>query len=202
VVGYLKEFLFSEKSIHMPVKALSGGERNRLLLARLFTRSFNLLVMDEPTNDLDIETLELLEELLIEYSGTLLLVSHDREFIDNTVTSTLVFEGPGVVNEYVGGYQDWLRQRSVDETPREAVAAVKKTRRSADKRGPEQKELRALPGKIEKLETKIEALHLKISDVDYYQQDAAVISREQQQLQALQSELQDLYQRWEELESE
>jgi ATP-binding cassette subfamily F protein uup len=202
VVGYLKEFLFSEKSIHMPVKALSGGERNRLLLARLFTRSFNLLVMDEPTNDLDIETLELLEELLIEYSGTLLLVSHDREFIDNTVTSTLVFEGQGVVNEYVGGYQDWLRQRSVDETPGETVAAVKKTRRSADKRGPEQKELRALPGKIEKLETKIETLHLKISDVDYYQQDAAVISREQEQLQGLESELQNLYQRWEELESE
>ena len=202
VVGYLKEFLFSEKSIHMPVKALSGGERNRLLLARLFTRSFNLLVMDEPTNDLDIETLELLEELLIEYSGTLLLVSHDREFIDNTVTSTLVFEGQGVVNEYVGGYQDWLRQRSVDETPTGTAATVKKPGRSADKHGPQQKELRALPGKIEKLETKIETLHLKISDVDYYQQDAAVISREQQQLQALESELQDLYQRWEELESE
>lgn len=202
VVGYLKDFLFSEKSIHMPVKALSGGERNRLLLARLFTRSFNLLVMDEPTNDLDIETLELLEELLIEYSGTLLLVSHDRQFIDNTVTSTLVFEGQGIVNEYVGGYQDWLRQRSLDETPPATVAAIKKTKRSADKRGPEQKELRALPGKIEKLEAKIEKLHLKISAVDYYQQDAALISNEQQQLQALESELQDLYQRWEELESE
>jgi len=202
VVGYLKAFLFSEKSIHMPVKALSGGARNRLLLARLFTRSFNLLVMDEPTNDLDIETLELLEELLIEYSGTLLLVSHDRQFIDNTVTSTLVFEGQGIVNEYVGGYQDWLRQRSVDETPPATVVAVKKTKRSADKRGPEQKELRALPGKIEKLEAKIEKLHLNISAVDYYQQDAALISSEQRQLQALESELQDLYQRWEELESE
>jgi ATP-binding cassette subfamily F protein uup len=201
VVGYLKDFLFSEKSIHMPVKALSGGERNRLLLARLFTRSFNFLVMDEPTNDLDIETLELLEELLIEYSGTLLLVSHDRPFIDNTVTSTLVFEGQGIVNEYVGGYQDWLRQRSLDETPPE-VAAVKETKRSTARRGPEQKELRAIPGKIEKLEAKIEKLHLKISAVDYYQQDAALISSEQQQLQALESELQDLYQRWEELESE
>jgi ATP-binding cassette subfamily F protein uup len=201
VVGYLKDFLFSEKSIHMPVKALSGGERNRLLLARLFTRSFNFLVMDEPTNDLDIETLELLEELLIEYSGTLLLVSHDRQFIDNTVTSTLVFEGQGIVNEYVGGYQDWLRQRSLDETPPE-VAAVKETKRSTARRGPEQKELRAIPGKIEKLEAKIEKLHLKISAVDYYQQDAALISSEQQQLQALESELQDLYQRWEELESE
>jgi len=185
----------------MPVKALSGGERNRLLLARLFTRSFNLLVMDEPTNDLDIETLELLEELLIEYSGTLLLVSHDRQFIDNTVTSTLVFEGHGIVNEYVGGYQDWLRQRSLDETPPE-VAAVKETKRSTARRGPEQKELRAIPGKIEKLEAKIEKLHLNISAVDYYQQDAALISSEQRQLQALESELQNLYQRWEELESE
>ena len=201
VVGYLKDFLFSEKSIHMPVKALSGGERNRLLLARLFTRSFNFLVMDEPTNDLDIETLELLEELLVEYSGTLLLVSHDREFIDNTVTSTLVFEGPGQVNEYVGGYQDWLRQRSASGPATVATAAAKKTTQRTNTTGPEQKELRTLPGKIEKLETKIETLHLKISAVDYYQQDATVISSEQQQLQRLETELQGLYGRWEELES-
>jgi len=202
VVGYLKDFLFSEKSIHMPVKALSGGERNRLLLARLFTRSFNLLVMDEPTNDLDIETLELLEELLIEYSGTLLLVSHDRQFIDNTVTSTLVFEDHGRVNEYVGGYQDWLRQRSTNQVVTETPTAIKKPAPSVAKRGPEQKELRALPGKIEKLETKIEALHLGFSSADYYQQDATVISTEQQQLKQFESELQELYRRWEELESE
>jgi ATP-binding cassette subfamily F protein uup len=202
VVGYLKDFLFNEKSIHMPVKALSGGERNRLLLARLFTRSFNLLVMDEPTNDLDIETLELLEELLIEYSGTLLLVSHDREFIDNTVTSTLVFEGQGVINEYVGGYQDWLRQRPEAEEKSAPVIKKEKTRDASARRSPNQKELRALPGKIEKLEARIEAMHLKFAAADYYQQDAEVIRDEQQQLQALESGLQDLYQRWEELESE
>jgi ATP-binding cassette subfamily F protein uup len=132
----------------------------------------------------------------------LLLVSHDRQFIDNTVTSTLVFEGAGLVNEYVGGYQDWLRQRSTDEAVIEKTAAIKKPAHSAARRGPEQKELRALPGKIEKLEAKIETLHLKISSADYYQQDAAVISREQQQLQLFESELQQLYRRWEELESE
>ncbi len=202
VVGYLKDFLFNEKSIHMPVRALSGGERNRLLLARLFTRSFNFLVMDEPTNDLDIETLELLEELIIEYSGTLLLVSHDREFIDNTVTSTLVFETPAVVNEYVGGYQDWLRQRpTVESTNKQATIKQKPLRETAKPR-PQQKELRALPGKIEKLESKIEAFHVRIGDPDYYQQDAEMIRTEQQQLQAFELELQQLYQRWEELESE
>jgi ATP-binding cassette subfamily F protein uup len=202
VVGYLKDFLFDEKSIHMPVKALSGGERNRLLLARLFTRSFNLLVMDEPTNDLDIETLELLEERLIEYSGTLLLVSHDREFIDNTVTSTLVFEGDGVVSEYVGGYEDWLRQRPAAIEKTTPPARQGSTGQSARKRSPDNKELRALPGKIEKLEAKIEALHLKFGAADYYQQDAAIIREEQQLLQQLESDLQDLYQRWEALESE
>ena len=149
VVGYLKDFLFNEKSIHMPVKALSGGERNRLLLARLFTRPFNLLVMDEPTNDLDIETLELLETLIIEYGGTLLLVSHDRAFIDNTVSSTLVFEGPGLVREYVGGYEDWLRQRPIDEAVTVKSSVAQKPLKTAHKRKPDQKELRALPGKID-----------------------------------------------------
>ena len=202
VVGYLKDFLFNEKSIHMPVKALSGGERNRLLLARLFTRSFNLLVMDEPTNDLDIETLELLEELLIEYSGTLLLVSHDREFIDNTVTSTLVFEGDGVVNEYVGGYRDWLRQRPVADEKSVPTAKQAKPARSARKPSADQKELRALPGKIEKLEARIEALQLESAAADYYQQDAELIRDKQQELQLLESDLQNLYRRWEELESD
>ncbi len=201
VVGYLKDFLFNEKSIHMPVKALSGGERNRLLLARLFTRPFNLLVMDEPTNDLDIETLELLEALIIDYSGTLLLVSHDRAFIDNTVTSTLVFEGPGLVREYVGGYQDWLRQRPQDEAVTAKSSVAQKAQPTVSRRRPDQKELRALPGKIEKLEARIEALQLKASTADYYHQDAEVIRDEQQQLQQLESELQVLYQRWEELES-
>jgi len=202
VVGYLKDFLFNEKTIHMPVKALSGGERNRLLLARLFTRSFNFLVMDEPTNDLDIETLELLEELLIEYSGTLLLVSHDREFIDNTVTSTLVFEGPGVINEYVGGYHDWLRQAQPQEPPRGKPTPAKKPAPVASASNPNQRELRALPGKIEKLEARIEALHLRFANADYYQQEATLIHDEQQQLQALEAELEKLYQRWEALEDE
>ncbi len=202
VVGYLKDFLFNEKTIHMPVKALSGGERNRLLLARLFTRSFNFLVMDEPTNDLDIETLELLEELLIEYRGTLLLVSHDREFIDNTVTSTLVFEGPGVINEYVGGYRDWLRQAQPQEPPRSKPTPAKKPAPVASASNPNQRELRALPGKIEKMEARIEALHLRFASADYYQQEATLIRDEQQQLQALEAELADLYQRWEALEDQ
>ena len=200
VVGYLKDFLFSEKSIHMPVKALSGGERNRLLLARLFTRAFNLLVMDEPTNDLDIETLELLEAMLVDYPGTLLLVSHDREFIDNTVTGTLVFEGPGVVNEYVGGYSDWLRQRPRDEAETKAKAGAEKTAPQSGRRSPDQRELRALPGKIEKTEAKIEALHEKMAAPDYYRREADVIRDDQQQLQALENDLAQLYRRWEELE--
>jgi len=197
-VGYLKDFLFSEKSIHMPVKALSGGERNRLLLARLFTRNFNLLVMDEPTNDLDIETLELLEEMLLDYSGTLLLVSHDREFIDNCVTGTLVFEGRGRVNEYVGGYQDWLRQRP---EPIDAPAPPReKARRSPPKDQGTQKELRALPGRIERLEAEIGALQQSFVADGYYQRDAELIRADQQKLHALEAELQNLYRRWEILE--
>ena len=199
VVGYLKDFLFSEKTIHMPVKALSGGERNRLLLARLFTRSFNLLVMDEPTNDLDIETLELLEEMLVEYTGSLLLVSHDREFIDNTVTSTLVFEGPGIINEYVGGYRDWLRQ-CADSALDAAPASPPKSVRPTPTQRPQQAELRTLPGKIEKLEARIEALQLRFAETDYYQQEASLIRADQQQLQTLETDLADLYKRWEELE--
>jgi ATP-binding cassette subfamily F protein uup len=198
VVGYLKDFLFSEKMIHMPVKALSGGERNRLLLARLFARSFNFLVMDEPTNDLDIETLELLEELLIEYQGTLILVSHDREFIDNTVTSTLVFEQPGQVNEYVGGYQDWLRQR----TQAKETTPVAKLRQPTPAKAPiSNKELKTLPQKIEKLEAEIEVFQQQFGETDFYQRPADEIKRLQQQMQSLESKLQDLYQRWEELES-
>jgi ATP-binding cassette subfamily F protein uup len=201
VVGYLKDFLFSEKTIHMPVKALSGGERNRLLLARLFTRSFNLLVMDEPTNDLDIETLELLEELLVEYNGTLLLVSHDREFIDNTVTSTLVFENPGEINEYVGGYQDWLRQRPISDAVVEQAPANRKSPRPSSKQRSQQNELRTLPGKIEKLEQKIEVFQQRFGAADYYQQEPELIRDEQQQLQVLEADLAALYQRWEALES-
>ena len=200
VVGYLKDFLFSEKSIHMPAGALSGGERNRLMLARLFTRAFNLLVMDEPTNDLDIETLELLEEMLAEYRGTLLLVSHDREFIDNTVTGTLVFDAPGVVNEYVGGYADWLRQRPV-QSEAQATMENKPTAAGASrKRGANSNELRALPGKIERLEAQIEDWQSKFAAPDYYQRDAASIRADQAELQRLEADLKALYERWEFLE--
>jgi ATP-binding cassette subfamily F protein uup len=142
----------------------------------------------------------LLEELLVEYSGTLLLVSHDREFIDNTVTSTFVFEGPGVINEYVGGYRDWQRQAQPQESPQGKPVQDKKPASTPGARNPNQRELRALPGKIEKLEARIEDLHLRFAGADYYQQEATLIRDEQQQLQALENELADLYQRWEELE--
>jgi ATP-binding cassette subfamily F protein uup len=160
-------------------------------------------VMDEPTNDLDIETLELLEELLVEYSGTLLLVSHDREFIDNTVTSTLVFEGAGIVNEYVGGYRDWLRQAQPAPAAGQKPQPPKQKRtREGGGRKSDQRELQSLPAKIEKLEAKIEALQLEFAAPGYYQQEAGRIREDQQRLQALQAELDELYLRWEELESD
>ncbi len=201
VIGYLKDFLFSEKKINMPAKALSGGERNRLLLAKLFTRSFNLLVMDEPTNDLDMETLELLEELLVEFKGTLLLVSHDRTFIDRIVTSTLAFDFPGQVNEYVGGYEDWLRQR-----PREkSLAATRSSTRKQAKIKPgisskQQKELKELPDKIAKLETEIEDLQLEFTSPGFFQQDPELISGLQSKLAHCEQEMQKMFARWEQLE--
>src|SRR5699024_12665168 len=149
IIGYLQDFLFSPKRARAPVTALSGGERNRLLLAKLFTRPANLLVMDEPTNDLDVETLELLEERLMQFQGTLLLVSHDRAFVDNVVTSTLAFEGDGHFNEYVGGYSEWLRQRSTTAAaPKPKPAQSQST--AAPKQAPrlsnaERNELRKLP---------------------------------------------------------
>ncbi|MGB2337923.1 MAG: ATP-binding cassette domain-containing protein, partial [Alcanivorax sp.] len=163
VIGYLQDFLFDPARVRQPVKSLSGGERNRLLLAKLFTKPFNLLVLDEPTNDLDAETLELLEEQLINYQGTLLLVSHDREFIDNVVTSTLVFEH-GELNSYVGGYQDWLRQRP--EPKREKTIKAAKPAAVAEKPAParkklsykDQRELEQLPARIEQLEADLDAV--------------------------------------------
>ena len=203
VISYLKDFLFNEKQIRMPVKALSGGERNRLLLARLFTRSFNLLVMDEPTNDLDIDTLELLEEMLIEYDGSLILVSHDREFIDHTVTSTMVFDAPGVVNEYVGGYEDWLRQRPAPEAKTPApknvakpVAVMEKPKLDQQ----QQKELKTLPGKIERLEKKVTDIQAKFAEPGFFQQDEKKVLEVQQSLKKHETELQGLYERWEALE--
>jgi ATP-binding cassette subfamily F protein uup len=210
VISYLKDFLFSEKKINMPVKALSGGERNRLLLARLFTRSFNFLVMDEPTNDLDMDTLELLEELLVEFKGSLLLVSHDRNFIDNTVTSTLVFEGDGEVNEYVGGYVDWLRQRTTTTESAQAINSKVKSKgkpAQAPKPKPkvklsstDEKELRLLPVKIEKLEKQIAKMHQQFAAPGFYDQASAITQPLQQQLSEHETSLQVLYERWEKLD--
>jgi len=209
VIGYLKEFLFPAERIDSPVKALSGGERNRLLLAKLFTRPANLMVLDEPTNDLDVDTLELLEDLLTEYEGTLLLVSHDRAFLDNVVTSTLVFEGNGRVGEYVGGYEDWLRQRAV----RQAGAAAPRTpavaaRKGGDAQAPprrklgykEQRELDALPARIEALEREQDALQVAMHEPAFFQQPGEAIAAHQQRLEAIARELAQAYQRWETLE--
>jgi ATP-binding cassette subfamily F protein uup len=185
----------------MPAKALSGGERNRLLLAKLFTRSFNLLVMDEPTNDLDMDTLDLLEELLVEFKGTLLLVSHDRTFIDHIVTSTLVFDSPGQVNEYVGGYEDWLRQRPREKALADARPSTgKQTKIKPVISGKQQKELQELPEKIAKLETEIEQLQLEFANPDFYQQDPELISKLQNRLAHCEQKMQKMFARWEQLE--
>jgi len=207
VIGYLQKFLFSPDRARTTVRVLSGGERNRLLLARLFTRPANVIVMDEPTNDLDVETLELLEDLLLDYKGSLLLVSHDRAFLNNVVTSTIVFEGEGEVNEYVGGYDDWIRQRKQIETSSKKQVKSKtdrqkkspaQTRRLSYK---EQRELVALPRKIEELEEEQKKLYKAVSDPLLYKNgddEAAVIRT---RLSALDSELADAYQRWESLET-
>ena len=205
VIGYLKDFLFTPAQVNTPVSALSGGERNRLMLAKLFTRPFNFLSMDEPTNDLDIDTLELLEELLMDYQGTLLLVSHDRSFINHIVDSCFVFEGNATVNEYVGGYDDWVRQRPAQAKP-EAMqkpstgkpGAQKKTRKLSFN---EQKELKALPRKIEKLEHQIDQLQQQLLEPGFYQQSAAIISETQQALSGHERRLEQLFERWEALEN-
>ncbi len=208
VIGYLKDFLFSAKTANAPASILSGGERNRLMLAKLFTRPFNFLIMDEPTNDLDIDTLELLEELLTDYKGTLLLVSHDRSFIDHVVDYCFVFEGNAQVNQYVGGYQDWLRQRKLPEVAVSAAvssskATTAKPQKTRKKLGfNEQKELKALPRKIEKVEQHVSQLQNDMADPGFYQQAADQISQTTQQLSSLEQELEQLYQRWEELESD
>ncbi len=203
VVGYLKEFLFSDKQINTPVSTLSGGERNRLMLAKLFTKPFNFLVMDEPTNDLDMDTLELLEELLAEFKGTLILVSHDRAFIDNIVTSTIVFEDQGVVKNYIGGYADWLWQRG-DIAPTQSInkAVPKEKPKPAAKKLSynDQKELKNLPQKIEKLEAKIESIQKIMGEADFYQQDQNTIKETQTKLEDVQKQLDTAYQRWEELD--
>jgi ABC transport system ATP-binding/permease protein len=210
VSGYLRDFLFPPERLHAPVSMLSGGERNRLLLARLFARPSNLLVMDEPTNDLDAETLELLEELVADYAGTLLLVSHDRAFLDNVVTSTLVFEGDGQINEYVGGYTDWLRQRKI-AAPSGASAATPKpsTAAAASRAAPklkrlsynEQRELKQLPEKIQRLEAEQAQLNALISDPAAFQRNKVESNLALQRLQALAAELEAAYSRWDTLDS-
>jgi len=208
VLGYLQDFLFAADRARTPVAALSGGERNRLLLARLFTRSFNLLVLDEPTNDLDIETLDLLEDLLLEFSGTLMVVSHDRTFLDNVVTSTLVLEGGGVVGEYVGGYADWVRQRkrpvaatgpepaSKRGSPSPAPIKAKKRRLSFK----ETSELAGLPDQIDALEREREVIYASLGESAVLRDGSAVVAAKSR-LVALDNEIAALIQRWEELET-
>jgi ATP-binding cassette subfamily F protein uup len=208
IIGYLQNFLFSPDRARSPVKVLSGGERNRLFLARLFSKPSNLLVMDEPTNDLDIETLELLEELLLEYPGTLILVSHDRAFLNNVVTSTMVLEGDGVINEYPGGYDDWLSQRkpSVQQEKQKSKPAkeIAKEEQPVTPRKltyKEQRELESLPAKIEKLESEQKEIYAQLTDISFYQQDPKQIAQTKARLAELETDLQEATTRWEYLEN-
>ena len=208
VLSYLQDFLFPADRARAPVAALSGGERNRLLLARLFTRPFNLLVLDEPTNDLDIETLDLLEQLLIDFSGTLLVVSHDREFLDNVVTSTLVFEGAGKVGEYVGGYSDWLRQRPSPTKPDLRTATLPKRlpppAAKADRKRRlsfrESAELAALPDRIDEKEKERERIYSSLADPALLR-DGAAAAGAKSRVMALDNEIAVLTERWEALET-
>ncbi|HAT8174593.1 TPA: ATP-binding cassette domain-containing protein, partial [Legionella pneumophila] len=202
VASYLKEFLFSADRFNQPVSSLSGGERNRLLLAKLFAKPVNLLVMDEPTNDLDIETLELLETVLVDYPGTLILISHDRAFINQVVTSVLVYEGNGQFNEFVGGYGDY---KSHQLTRREQQAKSPVSKRSSPEKTKnlsfnEQRELSKLPQQIEAVEKKIEELHLQMASPEFYQQDVKIISEITQLLAKEEALLNQYFARWEELE--
>ena len=222
VLSYLGDFLFSPQRARTPVKALSGGERARLLLAKLFTRPANLLVLDEPTNDLDVETLELLEEVLMEFKGTVLIVSHDRAFLDNVVTSTLVFDGTGRVREYVGGFDDWLRQGGsirllgvTDdlEGPETAVVEPKPVEPASQPAAAEsaepkkklsyklQRELDEIPGEIDTLETKLAALHEQVSQADFYQQPLETTEAVLAKINTVQEQLDVLIERWAELDS-
>ena len=207
IIGYMQDFLFSPERARTLVRFLSGGERNRVLLARLFAKPANVIVLDEPTNDLDSETLELLEERLVDYSGTVLLVSHDRAFLNNVVTSTIVFDpdGDSTVKEYVGGYDDWIRQRSKQFTA--ALCEQEKTKQPASNstvRRPklsfkEQQELAALPAVIERLEVEIAQIHATMAQPDFYRQTGDVLAREKSRLQNAQLRLADAFSRWESL---
>lgn len=210
VMSYLGDFLFSPARARSPIKSLSGGEKSRLLLARLFTRPANIIIMDEPTNDLDLETLELLEEKLIEFAGTLLIVSHDRAFLDNVVTSVFVFSGNGEINEFVGGYSDWLtystqnkpvltekKMASSEKKPETALVAEKKKKLSYK----EQKELDNLPDVISELENTQVVLSEKMNNPNFYQQPSQIQDTTLAQLKTIDEQLQHAYQRWNELES-
>ena len=209
IIGYLEDFLFPPERSRSPVKVLSGGERNRALLAKLFTKPSNVLVLDEPTNDLDADTLELLEEMLMEYQGTVLLVSHDREFLNNIVTGTIVFEGDGRLEEYVGGYDDWLRQRRLS-SPGGTEKAKKKEKpgksRSRQERlrtltFTEKKEIAALPALIESMEAERADLYETLADPDFYRQDGSRIPAVKERMAELDKEIPSAYERWELLES-
>ena len=216
VIIYLEDFLFPPERAHSPVKSLSGGERNRLLLARLFTRPANVLVLDEPTNDLDIETLELLEALLQEYDGTIFLVSHDREFLDNVVTQVIAFEGEGILREYIGSYQDWVRTKATQITqvsskvlPKQQEAAatlnstVSNVASSITKKlsYQENRELQALPGKIDGLEQEQKHIALRLNEPTLYRENSGEVKLLQNRLAAIEDELMACFSRWEELES-
>ena len=212
---YLEDFLFSKDRVNAPISALSGGERNRLLLARLFAQPANLLVMDEPTNDLDVDTLEILEDLLLDYEGTLLLVSHDRAFLNNIVTSTFAMDGRGHVTETVGGYDEWLRQNESDksesksrkpvisqsnESPSLPELAKKLSYKEQRALESQKRELSELPGRIEKLEADIQALTAEMASPGFYQRESAEITQAVNRLKEMQNKLADAYRRWEELE--
>ena len=209
IISYLEDFLFPPERSRLPVKVLSGGERNRALLAKLFTRPSNVLVLDEPTNDLDADTLELLEEMLMEYQGTVLLVSHDREFLNNIVTSTIVFEGNARLIEYVGGYDDWLRQRSFSST--EGTDKTKKKEKPEKSRPlqerlrtltfKEKKELETLPKLIESLEAERAGLYKTLADPDFYKDNGSRIPTVKARIEELDKEIPSVYERWEILES-
>ena len=211
VISYLKDFLFTPERCRTPVHILSGGEKNRLLLARLFTRPANVLVMDEPTNDLDIETLELLEDMLFHFQGTVLVVSHDRAFLNNVVTCTIVFEGQGEVIEYAGGYDDWLIQRAKRQKDMPAEKKEKPAAKPAPSEKPrgnrppklgfkEKRELEALPAKIEEMETEYDALYAQMAEPEFYKTDKDEIARVKARMEELEKAIEYAYDRWEALE--
>ena len=202
VIGYMRQFLFTGKQAMAPIKMFSGGEKNRLMLAKILSQPANLLVLDEPTNDLDVETLELLEEMLVDYAGTLLLISHDRTFLNNIVSSTIVMEGDAIIDQYVGGYDDYILQKheKINTQPKKAVELKSKSKNISQKLSfNEQQLLKSLPGKIEDLENEISMSQKLLSDPDFYQNpDAQNLTIK---LSSMEKEVGLLYDKWSELDS-